>query len=134
MSDVIELRLPPRGEYQSVLRALIGVIAGDLSFNYDEIIQLRVAVSEAFQWTIRRVERTGREFSPTEITVRFETEPDKVRVSIPAWTGVPTDVTTVEDAESQALLESLVDELFLNEENNGEYLLSMVKHRSGPVT
>ena len=134
MSDVIELRLPPRVAYQSVLRALIGVIAGDLSFNYDEIIQLRVAVSEAFQWTIRRAERTGREFSPTEITVRFETEPDKVWVSIPAWTGVPTDMTTVEDAESQALLESLVDEIFLSEGNNGEYLLSMVKFKSGPVT
>lgn len=132
MSDVIELRLPPRGEYQSALRALIGVLAGDLSFNYDQIIQLRVAVSEAFLWTIRRFDRTEAEFSPADIVIRFETDPDWVRVSTLAWTGVPRGLTTSEDAESEALLESLVDDITIINDENGEFLLSMIKYRLSP--
>ena len=46
-NDVFELRLPPKSQYVSILRATVGVIAGNMSFNYDEIIQIRTAVSEA---------------------------------------------------------------------------------------
>ncbi len=48
LSDVIEIKLPPSSEYLAVVRATIGVIAGNMSFNYDEVIQLRVAASEVF--------------------------------------------------------------------------------------
>ena len=48
LADVIEIKLPPSSEYLAVVRATIGVIAGNMSFNYDEVIQLRVAASEVF--------------------------------------------------------------------------------------
>ena len=56
LTDAIELRLPSRPEYLTLVRAAVGVIAGGMSFNYDEIIQLRVAVSEAVQMTMRRAQ------------------------------------------------------------------------------
>ena len=129
MSDVIELRVPPKLEHQSVARAAIGVIAGDLSFNYDEIIQLRVAVSEAFEIMLRRVQRTSPESSPKEVIIRFITDPDSVEVTIPAWPSIPGYAETEEDAESKALLESLMDETKLNGADEGEPLVRMLKRK-----
>ena len=129
MSDVIELRVPPKLEHQSVARAAIGVIAAGLSFNYDEIIQLRVAVSEAFEVMLRRVQQTSPEDSPSEVTIRFKTDSDSVEVLIPAWPSIPGYVATEEDAESQALLESLMDEIMLNGGDEGEPVVRMFKRK-----
>ncbi|MCH8993835.1 MAG: UDP-N-acetylglucosamine 1-carboxyvinyltransferase, partial [Chloroflexi bacterium] len=46
--DVIQMRLPLKSEYLPVLRAAVGVIAGGMEFTYDEVMQLRVAISEVF--------------------------------------------------------------------------------------
>ena len=129
LSDVIELRVPPKLEHQSVARAAIGVIAGGLSFNYDEIIQLRVAVSEAFEVMLRRVEKTDPEASPSEVTIRFITDPDSVEVLIPAWPSIAGYVATEEDAESQALLESLMDEIMLDGGNEDGPVVRMLKRK-----
>lgn len=129
MSDVIELRVPPKLVHQSVARAAIGVIAGGLSFNYDEIIQLRVAVSEAFEIMLRRVEQTSPEASPLEVTIRFSTDADSIEVLIPAWPSIPSYVATEEDAESQALLESLMDEVQLNSGSQNGPVVRMSKRR-----
>ncbi len=51
--DLIELHLPPKAEYVPIVRALAGVIAGEMSFTYDEIVQIRVAVSELFEIGVR---------------------------------------------------------------------------------
>ena len=91
-SDIIELRLPPKEEYQSLVLALIGAIAGDSSFNYVQIIQLKVAVSEAFQLAIKRVERTDNELSPLQITMRLKPRPNRLEVLIP-WLGNSGGVT-----------------------------------------
>ena len=71
------MRLPPKPEYLSVLRAAIGVIAGDISFNYDEIIQLRVAVSEAFQMTIRQVPQEPQVSTAVGLVVHLTAAGDK---------------------------------------------------------
>lgn len=129
LSDVIELRVPPKLEHQAVVRAAIGVIAGGLSFNYDEIIQLRVAVSEAFEVMLRRVQRSGPEALPSEVTIRFKTDADSVEVLIPGWPSIPGYAATEEDAESHALLESLMDEIMLDGGSNGEPVVRMLKRR-----
>ena len=54
-NDVIEVRLPPKPEYLPVIRAAVGVIVGTMFFNYDEIIQIRVAAAEAFELAIRQI-------------------------------------------------------------------------------
>ena len=129
MSDVIELRVPPKLVHQSVARAAIGVIAGGLSFNYDEIIQLRVAVSEAFEIMFRRVQQTSPEASPLEVTIRFSTDEYSIEVLFPPWPSIPGYVATEEDAESQALLESLMDEVQLNSGIPGGPVIRMLKRR-----
>jgi hypothetical protein len=129
LSDVIELRVPPKLVHQSVARAAIGVIAGGLSFNYDEIIQLRVAVSEAFEIMFRRVQQTSPEASPLEVTIRFSTDEYSIEVLIPPWPSIPGYVATEEDAESQALLESLMDEVQLNSGIPGGPVIRMLKRR-----
>ena len=60
MTDVIELRLPPRSEYLTLVRAAVGVISGGMPFNYDEIIQLRVAISEAVQMVTQWATQGGK--------------------------------------------------------------------------
>ena len=70
LSDVIEVRLPLKADYLSVLRATVGVLAGEMSFNYDEIIQLRVAISEAFSMAVRWYTEAGPIPASTELAVR----------------------------------------------------------------
>ena len=44
IKDTVHLRLPVKPEYLAVLRATTGVIAGNMDFNYDEVMQIRVAM------------------------------------------------------------------------------------------
>lgn len=54
-NDTIELRLPLKPQYLPILRATTGVVAGVVGFNYDEIMQLRVAVSEVFDLALKHI-------------------------------------------------------------------------------
>ncbi len=139
-TDSIEMGLPPKPEYQSVLRATIGVIAGDMSFNYDEIIQLRVAVSEAFQMAIRQVPQEPRVSTGVRLVVRLTAEPDNLEIVIfklQDYTSCSPHLGTnqhlpgnEETVESRALLESLMDEVEVGLEAAGEALIRMVKYKS----
>ena len=111
MADVIEIRLPANSEYLSVLRATVGVLAGSMSFNYDEIIQLRVAVSEAFHIAVRRYALEGADPSSREVTMRFVLQTDRIEILIPNLLDYTVQSASEEEVESQALLESLMDEV-----------------------
>ncbi len=52
-SDALEIRLPPRVHSLRVARAVASVIAGDAGFSYDALIQVRLAVSEICEGSIR---------------------------------------------------------------------------------
>ena len=54
-------------------------------------------------------------------------------MSILAWTGIPRYLTTVEDVESQALLEILVDDCTMVEVDGGDLLLSIFEYRVSPA-
>ncbi len=130
LADIIELRLPPTSDYLSVLRATIGVIAGGMSFNYDEIIQLRVAVSEAFNLAIRRVvpeEQTG---TAPNLIVRFTVESERLEILIPSPHGYLVPRAAEEEIESQALLESLMDDVQLGGGSADEPVISMAKYKT----
>ncbi len=140
MTDSIEMRLPPKPEYLSVLRAAIGVIAGDMSFNYDEIIQLRVAVSEAFQVTIRQVPQEPQVSTAVGLVVQLTVEPDNIEIVIfklqdytscsPRLGANQLLPGTEEEIESRALLESLMDEVEVGRVAAGEPLIRMVKYKA----
>lgn len=127
--DVIEIRIPPKLKHQQVARSAIGVIAGGISFNYDEIIQLRVAMSEAFEIMLRRVQRADSGSSPSEVTILFNIDTDSIEVLIPRWPRIAGYAATEEDDESRALLESLMDEIHLNGDAEGEPVIRMLKHK-----
>ena len=126
-NDVIELRLPPRPEYISVLRAAVGVVAGAMSFTYDDIVQLRVAVSEAFELAIKYVARAERGSDVGQLIVCFEVGPDKLAIQIPAPAGYTAHLDYEEEKESYALLRSLMDELEFGVD--GKHVIQMAKHR-----
>ena len=111
-------------------RAAIGVIASGLSFNYDEVNQLRVAMSEAFEMILRRVALVNPQYSPSVVTIRFITNSDNIEVLIPPWPSFAGYAPTEEDDESRALLESLMDEINLGGDgDDGEPVVRMLKRR-----
>ena len=130
-NDVIELRLPPQLQYLPVLRATTRAIAGGMSFNYDEIIQLRVAVSEAFELAIKFVTMQEQISEVGDLVFRFQVGPDKIEILIPspenyAYTSQPQ---SEEWEESQALIKSLTDELELGAGAGEKPLIRMVKYK-----
>ena len=131
LNDVLESRLPPKLQYLPVLRAATGVIAGAMSFNYDQIIQLRVAVSEAFDLAIKLVGGGQHQSDVKELAVRFVIQTDKIEILFPApEVHTYTARYVSEQDESEALLNSLMDELELGAVTPARLLIRMVKYRS----
>jgi serine/threonine-protein kinase RsbW len=129
LPDVIALRLPPKPQYLPVVRAAMGVIAGDMSFNYDEIVQLRVAVSEAFELAVRAAGEIITPVVITEVEVRFIIAPDRLEVNIPYPREGVDQITNEANEESLALLNSLVDEVELTGGTAGKPLIRLLKYR-----
>jgi len=130
-NDVTGLRLPLRPEYIPVLRATVGVLAGTLNFDYDEIMQLRVAVSEVFELAVKQFARQGLSSELGVLDVRFVNRPDGLEILLAAPTDYLGEPKTGEGEESQALLESLMHEVEFGPEAG---LVRMVKYRSTPGT
>ena len=111
LADVIEIKLPPASEYLAVVRAALGVIAGNMSFNYDEIIQLRVAVSEVFNLAMEWISKDAAPSNNRELALQFVVEGDKLEILVPNQISYAVSLTGDQMVESRALLESLMDEV-----------------------
>jgi len=127
LADVIEVRLPPAPAYLPLLRATVGVLAGIMSFNYDEIIQLRVAISEAFNLAIRWAAHESSTTSPDEILMRFVVAPDRIEILVPKRPGSIGQIDIEREEESCALLESLMDDVEFGGGATKQPLISMTK-------
>lgn len=125
--DVVELRLPARPEYVSVLRGAAGIIAGEMSFDYDEVLHLRVAVSEAFLMAVSRV-ATGEGIG--ELTVRFIVGASGLEMLIPAPPAYSYNPYDEAEMEYRALLHTLVDQLELGSGADGEPIIRILKHKT----
>ena len=123
--DSIRLRLPLKSEYLPVLRMATGVIAGVMTFNYDEIVQLRVAVSEVFSIAIKNIPGEIEPEQTDEVEFRFTVSPDNLEVWVAAESNDIADLDKEDAEESRALLASLMDEVEFGGE---QYLVRMVKH------
>ena len=131
MADVIEVRLPRFPDYIPLLRATIGVLAGMMSFNYDEIIQLRIAVSEAFNLATRRANQEGATNDPDEVSMRFVVAANRIEIlvlNLPDCTG---QIDVEREVESCAILESLMDDVRFGGGSANEPLISMTKSNTG---
>lgn len=129
-NDTIELRLPLKPEYLPILRATMGVVAGVVSFNYGEIMQLRVAVSEVFDLAIKQVMPGSGLSQVNELAVCFSVHPDKLEIVIIGPKDYTSYLNTGEGRESLALLRSLMDEVEFGGEVSGKTVVRMVKCRS----
>ena len=129
MTDVIELRLPPRSEYLTLVRAAVGVISGGMSFNYDEIIQLRVAVSEAVQMAAQWATPEDVEATGAQLVMRFTVEPDRLALLLTVPEGLVRPAAAEPDDEGLALLGSLVDEVEVGVATEGGLSIRMVKYK-----
>ena len=127
-NDVIELRLPPKTQFLPVLRAMIGVIAGGASFDYDQIIQLRTAVAEAFEIAIGCVSE-GDDTPPREVVVRFFISTGRVDVLVASSGEYRPPPGGEEGLEIQALLKSLVDEFEIGSGAAGTPIVRMAKYK-----
>ena len=129
LADVIEIRLPQNSDYLPVIRATVGVLAGIISFNYDEIIHLRSAVSDAFSLATRRAAQDGAITSNSEISVQFVVETDNIEIVIqnrPSTGRIDTEL----EMESCAFLESVMDEVAFGSEADNDPLISMTKYHN----
>jgi anti-sigma regulatory factor (Ser/Thr protein kinase) len=128
--DVIELRLPLKPRYFTIFRATMGAVAGVASSNYDEIMQLRVAVSEVFDLALKHITLGRGASGVSELAIRFSVYPDKVEIVIMGSRNYTSYLNTEEGRENLALLGSLVDELEFGSEVAGKTVIRMVKYRS----
>lgn len=128
MADVIEVRLPRFPDYIPLLRATIGVLAGMMSFNYDEIIQLRVAISEAFGLATRWAKQEDAPTNPDEVSIRFVVAANRIEILVSNRPGVIGKIDIEREVESCAILESLMDDVRFGSGAANEPLISMTKY------
>ncbi len=128
--NVVVLQLPLKAEYLQVLRTTTGVIAGTISFTYDQIMQLRVVISEVFDLAINYVEGKHPSADVHNLAVRFATDPDKIEILITGPKNYTDLLDREEGKESQALLRGLMDEVEFGAEEAGESVIRMVKYKS----
>lgn len=129
-SDVVQLQLPVKPEYLAVLRSTTGVIAGARFFNYDEIMDLRVAASEAFNIAIKRSVRQGQISDANELVVIFTLRPDALEILFTGWMDYSNQQDSAEWNESNAILSSLMDEVEFSVQASGITVLRIVKYKS----
>ena len=127
-NDVVELRLPLKHEYLPVLRATIGVIAGTITFNYDEIMEIRVAVSEVFNRAMKHTTRRGKGSEENELAVRFVVQPEVIEIQMTGPKN-PKGHVNSEEEESTALLKSLMDEVEFGAETSDKTVVRMVRYK-----
>ena len=128
--NVVELRVPLDLAYLPVLRGTAGVIAGTRSFTYDEVMQLRVGVSEVFDVALRHVARLDRFAKGNEIAFHFIAEPDGLQVIATYAGDFTAHPDTDEELKSQALLVSLLDDVQYQATASGGTLVRIKKQKS----
>ena len=130
LADVIDVRLPPTPDYLPVLRATVGVLAGIMLFNYDEIIQLRTAVAEAFNLASRWPEQEVASDDTEGVSMRFVVAANTLEILVSNRPGFIGQIDIEREVESCAILESLMDEVrFGGGADNGP-LISMSKYNN----
>ena len=121
-SGVTHLRLPPKAEYLPVLRAATSAIAAAMSFDFDEIVQLRFAVSELFDMATKR-----RSLSD-DLDLRFIAGPDRLEIQVTLPSDRLHGSLATEGQERRAMLKSPMDSVKLGAEKP---VVLLVKYKSG---
>lgn len=77
--DFIEMRLPAKAEYVGVIRLTVSGIANRMGFTYEDIEDLKVAISEA---VTNATTHAYEEEDDGEVTIGFGVYPDRLEVMV----------------------------------------------------
>lgn len=112
----VQLVIPCRAEYIGVARLAIMSVASRMSFSYDRVEDIRLAVSEACNGAIERAKALGYEdgtlqigctMTPEYLRIRVEDDVASMGDGQPAQMPEPTE----EQSISALLMEILMDEI-----------------------
>ncbi len=137
-ADSVEVTIPPRPEFVSVVRLAAAAVAARQGFTYDEIEDVRLAVGEACASLIvsgtdsRHPMKVRFLLGPEALEIRVEAKAPSVMLpasrSGPASRGMPID----ESRMGIFLMQCVVDECqALHNETSGLSEVRLVKRRRG---
>ncbi len=129
--ETVEVTIPPKAEFVSVARLTAATVAARQSFTYDEIEDLKIAVSEACTALI--LAGTG----GAPLALRFTLEGDLLEIRIETGgPGIELDAgaarTTQPLNEARLgvfLMQCLVDEVDVRKREQGKAELRLIKRR-----
>ena len=101
-----------------------------MSFNYDEVIQLRVAASEVFNLAAEWVSQDVAASANRELALQFVVEGNKLEILVPNQISYAVSLTSDEMVESRALLESLMDEVEFGGGSGDDPLIRAAKYNT----
>jgi hypothetical protein len=107
--DIVYLQLPLQIRYLPVLRSMAGVVGGVGSLDYDQIMHIRLAVSEVFEFVRRRAPPASALADGFGLGCTFDLGPDGLEILITPPGDVSFEHSGPEDEESLALLNSLMN-------------------------
>ena len=134
-AERVEVTIPKRPEFVSVARLTSVAVAGRQGFAFDEIEDLKIAVSEACSELIRVASDPG-----APLHIRFVLRPNALEVTVETQETGPvfnTDSTGDDAAMDEGqlgmfLLRCLVDKVeVLQDRSPGTATLRLVKRRGG---
>jgi len=133
--SVVELKLPCKPEFVGVARLTVLGIAGRMSFSYDEVEDVRLAVGEACTTAVERAVKANK--TDTDISIIGSILGNKLTIEVRDQAGHPIDAadkpqtTEVEELDEQGLgallMELLVDEFNVESYEDGT-IVRMVKY------
>lgn len=138
--DYIEMKLPAKPEYVGVIRLTVSGIANRMGFSYEDIDDLKVAISEA---ATNAVDHAYQKHESGEVRLGFGIYEDRLEVMV-ADTGKSFDFkesdhktepynksSSIEAMREGGLglflIEALMDEVSINNESGGVVIV-MTKH------
>lgn len=138
--DYIEIRVPAKPQYVSVIRLTVSGLASRVGFSYDEIEDLKIAVSEAVTNVVQHAYKDQEE---GEIVIGNALYDDKIEVMVSDYGNsfnfeeVKSQIGPYQEDENVALLregglglylmETLMDEVRVNN-NEGGVTVFMTKY------
>ena len=123
-NEKIKLTLPINAAYVSAARLTASSVANRLNFDIEEIEDIKVAVSEACTYIIKKpCFSTNNDFK-----IEFNLSPDSIIISL--WAFSNEKITTDSDEMSLKVIEAITDKFDINCEGNSFNMIIEKKHNN----
>ncbi len=101
----VSLAVPPDPEFLVFARLALGAVCRLTSLRPDEVIDLKLAVTEAAAGVLDESDEPGA--APERIGFAFELEPDRLVLEVHGW--LPSELSVEERLLGKAIVEATVD-------------------------